>query len=143
MRDEIYTEVVQVPAWHTVAGEHVIDVLGVDALDLAGLVEDQPAVLGRALNDLVDVDVIAVELRQRRANGVRTAVVGLTLREIYPDVVDGLEEEGGVPSRLLKTDAGDGRQEGTPWEMFAALTEVAPSRARFRWMILRGKVLVA
>jgi hypothetical protein len=28
--------------------------------------------------------------------------------ELYPDVVDGPEEEGGVPSRLLKTDAGDG-----------------------------------
>nr|MEA2798352.1 hypothetical protein [Phenylobacterium sp.] len=40
--------------------------------------------------------------------------------EIYPDVVDGLENEGGVPSRLMKTDAGDGRQEGTPCRMFAA-----------------------
>ncbi|MDQ3240109.1 MAG: hypothetical protein M3Q43_01700, partial [Actinomycetota bacterium] len=41
------------------------------------------------------------------------------MRELYPDVVDGLEDEGGVPSRLIKTDAGDGRQEGTPWRMFA------------------------
>jgi len=39
--------------------------------------------------------------------------------EIYPDVVDGLEIEGGVPSRLIKTDADVGRQEGTPWRMFA------------------------
>src|SRR4051794_25957795 len=33
-----------------------------------------------------------------------------------------LEEAPGVcavPSRLLKTEAGDGRQEGTPWWMFA------------------------
>ncbi len=29
------------------------------------------------------------------------------------------EEEGGVPSRLMKTEAGDGRQEGTPCQMFA------------------------
>src|SRR5665648_748585 len=36
--------------------------------------------------------------------------------ELYPEVVDACEEEGGVPSRLLKTDAGDGRQEGTPME---------------------------
>jgi hypothetical protein len=28
--------------------------------------------------------------------------------------VDVREQEGGVPSRLLKTEAGDGRQEGTP-----------------------------
>jgi transposase-like protein len=28
--------------------------------------------------------------------------------------VDGVEEEGGVPSRLIKTDAGTSRQEGTP-----------------------------
>jgi hypothetical protein len=39
--------------------------------------------------------------------------------ELYPDVVDACEGEGGVPSRLLKTDAGVGRQEGTPWMMFA------------------------
>jgi hypothetical protein len=36
------------------------------------------------------------------------------LAELYPEVVDADEEEGGVPSRLIKTDAGDGRQEGTP-----------------------------
>jgi hypothetical protein len=35
------------------------------------------------------------------------------------DRLHGLEEEGDVPSRLLKTDAGDGRQKGTPWWMFA------------------------
>src|SRR5215203_7419223 len=40
-------------------------------------------------------------------------------QELYPNVVDAPEEEGGVPSRLLKTEAGDGRQEGTPWKMFA------------------------
>jgi Transposase, Mutator family len=28
-------------------------------------------------------------------------------RELYPDVVDGLENEGGVPSRLMKTDGGE------------------------------------
>jgi transcriptional regulator with XRE-family HTH domain len=39
--------------------------------------------------------------------------------ELYPEVVDGREEEGGVPSRLIKTDAGVGRQEGTPCQMFA------------------------
>ncbi|MGI8710438.1 MAG: hypothetical protein ACR2LA_05545, partial [Acidimicrobiales bacterium] len=31
----------------------------------------------------------------------------------------GLKKEGGVPSRLLKTDAGADRQEGTPWRMYA------------------------
>ena len=41
------------------------------------------------------------------------------LRELYPEVVDACEEEGVVPSRLLKTDAGDDRQEGTSWRMFA------------------------
>ena len=39
--------------------------------------------------------------------------------ELYPDVVDACEKEGGVPSRLLKTEAGVGRQEGTPCQMFA------------------------
>jgi hypothetical protein len=41
------------------------------------------------------------------------------LKELYPSVVDGPEEEGGVPSRLIETDAGVGRREGTPWWMFA------------------------
>jgi len=43
--------------------------------------------------------------------------------DIYPDVVDGLEIEGGVPPRLMKTDADVGRQEGTPWWMFAGRVE--------------------
>jgi hypothetical protein len=62
--------------------------------------------------------------------------------EIYPDVVDGLEEEGGVPSRLIKTDAGDGRQEGTPWEMFAGSMRTVLRRLRSRWMtsLVRGRV---
>ncbi|HXA55145.1 MAG TPA: hypothetical protein VNV37_09775, partial [Solirubrobacteraceae bacterium] len=30
--------------------------------------------------------------------------------ELYPKVVDAREEVGGVPSRLMKTEAGDGRQ---------------------------------
>lgn len=34
--------------------------------------------------------------------------------------MDASEEEGGVPSWSLKTEAGDGRQQGTPWRMFAS-----------------------
>jgi hypothetical protein len=54
-------------------------------------------------------------------------------REIYPDVVDGLEKEGGVPSRLLKTDAGASRQEGTPCMMFAGSPSGRTTRPRSRW----------
>jgi hypothetical protein len=39
--------------------------------------------------------------------------------ELYPNVVDGPEEEGGVPSRLIKTDRRKAEKEGTPWWMFA------------------------
>jgi hypothetical protein len=42
--------------------------------------------------------------------------------------VDVCEEEGGVPSRLIKTEAGDGRQEGTPCQMFAG----SPSGRRMK-----------
>jgi len=63
------------------------------------------------------------------------------LKELYPDVVDGVENEGGVPSRLLKTDAGEGRQEGTPWRMFARSPSGRMLRPGSRWMILRGRVL--
>jgi hypothetical protein len=62
-------------------------------------------------------------------------------QELYPDVVDGLEEEGGVPSRLTKTDAGHAGEEGTPWMMFADLTEVARTRCS-RLMSWRGRALV-
>jgi hypothetical protein len=61
--------------------------------------------------------------------------------ELYPDVVDACEEEGGVPSRLLKTEAGVGRQEGTPWRMFAGSLLGRRSRARSRWMVSRGRAL--
>ena len=54
---------------------------------------------------------------------------------LYPEVVDACEEEGGVPSRLLKTDAGDGRQEGTPWRMFAGSPSGRTTRVASRSMI--------
>ena len=59
-------------------------------------------------------------------------------QELYPDVVDGCEEEGGVPSRLIKTDAGHAGEEGTPWMMFAESTEVA-RKSCSRWMSWRGR----
>ena len=59
--------------------------------------------------------------------------------ELYPDVVDGVENEGGVPSRLIKTDAGVGRQEGTPWWMFAGSPSGRPTGPASRWMISRAR----
>jgi len=60
--------------------------------------------------------------------------------ELYPDVVDGVEDEGGVPSRLIKTDAGDGRQEGTPWRVFAGSRSGSTTRrSRSRSMTSRGR----
>ena len=61
--------------------------------------------------------------------------------ELYPNVVDGLEEEGGVPSRLTKTEAGDGRQEGTPCMMFARSPSGRATRPRSRWTTSRVRVL--
>jgi hypothetical protein len=62
--------------------------------------------------------------------------------ELYPEVVDACEGEGGVPSRLMKTDAGDGRQEGTPCRMFAGSLSGRTTRLGLRWMISRGRALV-
>ena len=65
----------------------------------------------------------------------------VTIAELYPEVVDGDEEEGGVPSRLLKTEAGDGRQEGTPWWMFAGSPSGrTTTRSRSRSMTSRARV---
>ena len=55
--------------------------------------------------------------------------------ELYPEVVDACEEEGGVPSRLMKTEAGDGRQEGTPCQMFAGSPSGRTTRVGSRSMI--------
>ena len=60
-------------------------------------------------------------------------------QELYPEVVDACEEEGGVPSRLMKTDAGDDRQEGTPCQMFAGSPLGRTMRIRSRSMISLGR----
>jgi hypothetical protein len=53
--------------------------------------------------------------------------------------VDACEKEGGVPSRLLKTEAGVGRQEGTPCRMFAGSPSEGKMRVRSRSMISLGR----
>jgi hypothetical protein len=54
--------------------------------------------------------------------------------------VDGLERKGGVPSRLLKTDAGGDRQEGPPRKMFAGSPSGRTTgRSRSRGMTSRGR----
>jgi hypothetical protein len=45
--------------------------------------------------------------------------LGKEAEELYPDVVDGWRKEGGVPSRLTKTDRRKAGKEGTPCMMFA------------------------
>jgi hypothetical protein len=64
-------------------------------------------------------------------------------RELYPEVVDGVEEEGGVPSRLLKTDRRKAEKEGTPWQMFAGSPSGrTTTRSRSRWTSWRVRALV-
>ena len=58
---------------------------------------------------------------------------------VCPDVVDACEKEGGVPSRLLKTEAGVGRQESTPCQMFAGSPSWEEEGARSRSMISLGR----
>jgi putative endonuclease len=59
------------------------------------------------------------------------------VRELYPEVVDACEEEGGVPSRLMKTDRRKAGKEGTPWQMFAGSPSGRRMRVGSRWMISR------
>ncbi|HXA54651.1 MAG TPA: hypothetical protein VNV37_07235, partial [Solirubrobacteraceae bacterium] len=58
--------------------------------------------------------VVGYRCEQAVSSAEVDAEFPLTLGELYPKVVDAREEVGGVPSRLMKTEAGDGRQEGTP-----------------------------
>jgi hypothetical protein len=60
--------------------------------------------------------------------------------ELYPSVVDGREEKGGVPSRLIKTDAGEaGKKEGTPWVMLRGSRTRAVRRAVWAWTSWRAR----
>jgi putative GTP pyrophosphokinase len=63
-----------------------------------------------------------------------------TATELYPKVVDAFEKEGGVPSRLLKTDRRKAGKEGTPCRMFArSPSGRAARRSRSRSMSWRGR----
>ena len=77
------------------------------------------------------------------ALGLQAYTYGLPLletnKELYPEVVDALEEEGGVPSRLIKTDRLKAGKEGTPCRMFARSRSGRAVRAGSRWMISRGR----
>jgi hypothetical protein len=61
--------------------------------------------------------------------------------ELYPDVVDAREEEGGVPSRLIKTDRREAGKEGTPWRMFAGSPSGRKLRLGSRSTISPGRAL--
>ena len=61
------------------------------------------------------------------------------LHELYPEVVDAREEEGGVPSRLMKTEAGMAGRKARQWWMFAGSPSGRLMRAGSRWMISRGR----
>jgi hypothetical protein len=56
--------------------------------------------------------------------------------------VDALEEDGGVPSRLMKTDRCEAGKEGTPWQMFAGSRLGRTTRLAAPSMIWRGRALV-
>ncbi len=62
--------------------------------------------------------------------------------ELYPEVVDAREEEGGVPSRLTKTDRRKAGKEGTPCQMFAGSPSGRTTRAGSRSMTSRVRVRV-
>src|SRR4051812_48295062 len=65
-------------------------------------------------------------------------------RELYPEVVDAPEEEGGVPSRLTKTDRREAAKEGTPWMMFAGSLSGRSTRGtRSAWTSSRARALGA
>src|SRR5512135_671887 len=53
-----------------------------------------------------------------------------TARELYPEVVDDPENEGGVPSRLIKTDSAPrgGERKARQWRMFARSRSRSPAR---------------
>jgi len=71
-----------------------------------------------------------------------TGLKAITAPELYPEVVDRDEEEGGVPSRLIKTDRREAGKEGTPWRMFAGSPLGRSTRVGSRSMDSRVRALV-
>src|SRR4051812_30211074 len=66
------------------------------------------------------------------------------LPELYPEVVDAPEAEGGVPSRLTKTDRREAAKEGTPWRMFAGSPSGrSTTGSRSAWTSSRARALGA
>jgi transposase-like protein len=58
--------------------------------------------------------------------------------ELYPEVVDGVEEEGGVPSRLLRPTPVITGRKARQWQMFAGSpSQGTTTRSRSRWTISR------
>ncbi len=80
------------------------------------------------LRDGVSEAQTAYEAAEKRLNDAAR----LLLIELYPNVVDGREEEGGVPSRLIEDrDAGKPAKESTPWVMLRGLrTRTVMTRTR-------------
>ena len=63
---------------------------------------------------------------QRPKTPMRRRELVASIRSSYTQMLwTGCEEEGGVPSRSIKTGAGHAGEEGTLWTMFAESTEVA------------------
>jgi hypothetical protein len=93
------------------------------------------------LRCLAHFDEVAVGVTHAAADfGVDVDDRGKEHVQPYPDVVDVFEEEGGVPSRLMKADAGDARQEGTPWGMFAGSALGRAMGTVSRLMVSRARV---
>ena len=72
-----------------------------------------------------------------------TLTLGTDNGELYPDVVDACDEDGGVPSRLIKTDRREAGKEGTPCQMFAGSPSGRRIRVRSRLMISLVRARVA
>jgi hypothetical protein len=74
-------------------------------------------------------------------SGLRLECRRLTRAELYPEVVDAREDEGGVAPRLIKTDRRKAEEEGTPWRMFAGSPSGRATRVGSRSTSSRVRVL--
>jgi len=108
--------------------------------ELSRALEEQTPALARSLDGSSFTFTAPVSM-PLQAGGYLS--IATATGELYPEVVDAREEEGGVPSRLIKTDRREAGKEGTPWEMFARFTpRAAMTGSRSRWTTSRARVLV-
>ncbi|MGZ4229412.1 MAG: adenylate/guanylate cyclase domain-containing protein, partial [Solirubrobacteraceae bacterium] len=119
----LFTDLVGFSSWALDAGDAaVLELLREMGVVVEAAIVDHDGRIVKRLGDGLMATFLSVQDAVEAALDAQAALSRVSVdgyRELYPEVVDACEEEGGVPSRLMKTDRLKAGKEGTPCQMFA------------------------